>query len=184
MNYGKPSRNQPWDLGRAGIFIDKQLEGKPYFCLGKSQKNGRYGLFNEHYGVYALQEKCTLLDGREDVAVMAIERRAHTGAIFSQQFCYSRREEEHLLTAHVENRQGINNGVQELLVSQDADLSEPLAQYQVIHVPSLEEVVNTHLDRLSGAEENITSEIAQQFYTQLLREVPVHRWNFVRGIIC
>ena len=184
MRHGKPSRHQPWDFRKAGIFIDKQPEGEPYFCLGKSNKNGRYGLFNERYGIYTLQENCTLLDGREDVAVIAVKRRAHTGVIFLQQFCYSRRGEEHLLTVHVENRQAINAAESELVVSQNPDLSEPLPQYQVLHVPNLDHIVATHLARLSGAEEDITPEIAQQTYAQLLREVPVHRWNFVRGIIC
>lgn len=181
--FGKPSRHQPWDFRKAGIFIDKEPEGKPYFCLGKS-KNGCYGLFSERFGVYTLEETVGLLERREDVAVIEVLRITHTGCPYNQQFCYSRRGEEQLWTAYIQNRQDLNDAESELVVSQNPDLSEPLVQYQVLHVPGLEEVVAAHLARLSGAEENITPEISQQAYVQLLREVPVHRWNFVRGVIC
>lgn len=177
---GKPSRHQPWDFRKAGIFIDKEPEGKPYFRLGKS-KNGCYGLFSEKLGVYTLEETFGLLEGREDVAVIEVLRKTHTGCPYNQQFCYSRRGEEQLWTVYVENRP---MAAGELIVSEYADLSKPLAQYQVIHIPTLEEVTAMHLKRLSGEETPITPDIAQQEYEQLLKRVQPHRENFIRGKIC
>lgn len=101
MNYGKPSRHRPREFINAGIYPDKLPQGKPYFCLGRSKRTNQYGLFQEQYGTYTLKEDFRLLDGREDVAIIDVERRTHTGAKFPQQFCYSQRGEERLLTAYV-----------------------------------------------------------------------------------
>ena len=181
MLHGKPSIYQPRDFKRAGINLDNEPQGKPYFCIGQSKKNQRYGLFSERFGVYTLEETFRLLGGREDVAVIDVLRKTHMGCPYNQQFCYSQRGEEQLWTAYGENKP---QAAGELIVSEYADLSKPLAQYQVIHVPTLEEVIAMHLQRLSGEETPITPDIAQQEYEQLLKRVQPHRENFIRGKIC
>lgn len=131
------------------------------------------------YGSYTLQEDFQLLPFVEDVAVIDIARRTHVGAIFPQRFCYSQRGDEHILTAHVENRD-IDG---ELIISKNADLSEPNTNYKVIHVPTLEDVIDTHLSRLTGEEKPITPETVQEEYNRLFQEVNFYTPNSLRGII-
>src|SRR3989344_5590226 len=136
MRYGKPSIYKPGDFKRAGINLDHEPQGKPYFCIGQSKKNQRYGLFRERFGIYTLEETFEFLEEREDVAVIDVLRKTHTGCPYNQQLCYSEWGEEQLWTAYVENRP---MAAGELIVSEYADLSKPLTHYKVVHAPTLEE---------------------------------------------
>lgn len=181
MRYGRPSIYQPPDFKRAWINLDDRPQGQPYFRLGKSKKNNQWGLFQEIYGLYTLEETAQLLNGRTDVAVIDVLRKHYTNLLFPQRFCYSQRGDQQIVTAHVdEEKRGISG---ELIVSQNADLSEPNRNYQVIHVPTLEDVVATHLSRLTGEEKPITPEMAQEEYEHLFQEVNFYRPNYIRGII-